>query len=246
MKISIITVVYNNITSIEKCLMSVANQSYDHIEHIVIDGGSFDGTIDIIKKYSDNIDIFISESDRGIYDALNKGISIASGDVIGFLHSDDEFFDKNVLMNVANNFLESDIDAMYANLQYVNGSQIVRSWYSSAYSKSSIFFGWMPPHPTLYLKSSIYKDIGNFSLHYNISADYEFICRLFSIERYNISYFDIFLVKMHVGGASNASLNNIILKMKEDLSIMRKYSKNSLFTLICKNLRKLPQFFIRT
>jgi glycosyltransferase len=245
LKISIITVVYNNLECIETAIMSVANQTHPDVEYIVIDGNSSDGTLELIKKHSNVVDILVSENDKGIYDALNKGISLASGDVIGFLHSDDTFYSEDVLSSVAGFFSETNCDGLYANLLYVSGSNVVRDWVTSEFGSTSLLFGWMPPHPTLYLKAKVYREIGDFSLHYKISADYDFIHRLFSSMKFDIRHFRAYLVKMSIGGASNASFKNIVKKMKEDYAILNFYYKIPLFTLLCKNFRKVSQFLIR-
>ena len=245
MKISIITAVYNNKTSIASCIDSVISQTYKNIEYIIIDGGSIDGTIDILSQYKNKIDILISEQDKGIYDALNKGVSCATGEVIGFLHSDDTFNNSEIIEKIAETFSSKNVDGIYGNLLYVDGKnpqKIIRNWQSLQYTQKMLRQGWMPPHPTLFLKRKVYSDIGNFNLKYRIAADYDFMVRVLNSNKYNIEYHPIYITLMRVGGASNKSLKNIIKKSLEDYKVIRKNKIGGIGTLFQKNFSKLGQF----
>ena len=246
--VSIVTIVYNNSTYVEDAIQSVLSQSYPFIEYIVIDGGSTDGTVEIIKKYRERISIFLSEKDKGVYDALNKGVRIASGNVIGFLHSDDVFADKNVVKKIAESLSNSNVDGVYSDLDYVqknNINSIVRHWKSSTFSLNKLNSGWMPPHPTLYLHRSLYEQIGLFDLRYPITADYDLILRLFSAPNINFKYIPEVFVKMRVGGQSNNSIPNIIRKFRQNRDILNSHGFNGNITTILKFMRQLESFILR-
>jgi glycosyltransferase len=176
LKVSVITVVYNGEKYIEDCVKSVISQTYGNIEYIVIDGGSIDSTLSILEKYKSNISCFISEKDKGMYDALNKGINLAKGDIIGILNADDMLAAKDVISNIVTCFKNNNLDAVYGNLNYINpedANQIIRKWVSKKFTKRDIKLGWMPAHPTLYLKRELFKRLGNYSLDFGTAADYE-------------------------------------------------------------------------
>lgn len=249
MTVTLITATYNSASTITSCLHTVAEQSYPFIEHLVIDGASTDETMEIVKtwatKYS-NI-VYRSEPDKGIYDALNKGISLATGDIIGFVHSDDLLANMKVIEDVVNLFKDSGSDGVYGDLKYVdvkNLSKTIRHWKSSSFHSRMLKQGWMPAHPTLFLKTAVYKEMGGFNTSLKIAADYEFILRVFKNPSYKFTYLSKILVLMRVGGASNRSLKNIIKKSTEDYKAL---SQNRVsfpfFVLLLKNLRKLPQWF---
>ena len=245
-KVSIITVVYNNKETIKDAIESVLSQTYENIEYIVIDGASTDGTVEVIEKYADKIDTFVSEPDKGIYDGLNKGISLATGDVIGFLHSDDLFENEYVVEKIANAFLEHNVDSIYGDLTYVKKddvSKVIRFWKSGEFTPKKLKFGWMPPHPTFYVKRTIYEKFGAFDTSFKIAGDYDTILRFLGRERISTYYIPEVLVKMRVGGESNKSIRNLLQKSKEDLIAMKKNGVGNVGTLIFKNLSKLPQFF---
>jgi len=185
-------------------------QNYDNIEHIIIDGNSNDETIDLINKTPNKVKILISEKDNGIYDAMNKGIRVATGDVIGFLHSDDIFASKNTVDNIVAAFKDTGIDATYGDLAYISGGKIVRSWVSGKHSKAKLRLGWMPPHPTLYIKKNIYTKFGLFRNDFGTAADYELIIRFFYVNGIKTYHIPEILVYMHTGGVSNRSLCNRI------------------------------------
>jgi len=246
-KISIITVLKNNHNTAEDCIKSVLNQSYGNIEHIVIDGASTDGTLEILDRFKDRISKIVSEKDLGAYYAFNKGIGLATGDVIGFLNGDDIYSDSEVIKEAAKAFIENGLDSVYGDLLYVNRNdpnKVIRYWKAGDYTQKSLKTGWMPPHPTFFVRKAIYEKYGCFNTDFGIAADYEMILRL--LYKYNIStrYIPMVLVKMRVGGRSNKTLKNIIQKSLEDYRACRIYGLGYL-TLLSKNLRKLPQFLVR-
>ena len=245
--VSIITAVHNNKKFIEVAMKSVLEQTYPYIEYIVVDGNSTDGTLDIIKKYEGKISKWISEPDNGTYEALNKGIKLATGDVVGFLHSDDLFASNVAIEKVAGKFLSGNVNAVYSDLVYItknNGDKIARYWKAGEYKRKSLRFGWMPPHPTLFVKKEVYDNCGLFNTGLRIAADYDMMLRLLTYCGDKISYIDETLVKMRLGGASNRSLKNMIIKSREDyIALSNNGFPLPLLTLFLKNIRKLNQFF---
>jgi len=215
---------------------------------VLIDGGSKDGTLAILELHRKQISTLLSESDTGIYDALNKGISCASGDVVGFLHSDDLYAHGDVLANVAREFEDPSVCAVYGDLQYVSKedtSQVVRHWSSRTFGANSLRQGWMPPHPTLYVRREWYKLIGGFDINYRIAADYFSVLQLFSQPNFKAIHIPEVLVKMRVGGASNRSMKNIITKSREDYDALRRSNFGmfpALMALGLKNFSKFGQF----
>jgi glycosyltransferase len=247
-KISVITAVYNNRETIAAALDSVLGQAGVDVELVVIDGGSTDGTLEVLRAYADRLDVLVSEPDRGIYDALNKGIDLARGEVVGFLHSDDLFADANALARIATAFAEPSVGAVYGDLLYVrkdDPGRVVRHWRAGGFSRRSLARGWMPPHPTLYVRRGLYARHGLFDTSFRIAADYDFTLRLLSGEGMAVRYIPEVLVKMRVGGASNRSLRNILLKSREDLRALRRNRVGGVGALLWKNLSKLPQFLGR-
>ena len=248
MKLTIITATFNSAHGINKCMDSILHQDYENIEYIIIDGESKDLTLEIIsekQKTHPSIKL-ISESDQGIYDALNKGLSAASGDIIGFVHSDDFIESNNIIGDIVSMIKSENLDGVYGDLQYVdkNNTQIViRNWKSSEFNKSLLKKGWMPPHPTLYLKKEVYENHGLFDLSYKISADYDFMLRVFNDSELKFGYLPKVITRMRVGGASNRSLKNIIRKTKEDYRAIKRNNIGNFTTLITKNTSKLKQFF---
>lgn len=247
MLFSIITAVYNNKAEISGAINSVAGQKNVMIEHIVMDGCSNDGTAELVVSIKSDIVNFESSKDRGIYDALNKGIAKAKGDIIGILHSDDLFSDEHVLKDVLEKFAAG-YDGVYADLDYVskdNTSNVIRRWKTGNFDEFQLKLGWMPPHPTLFLRRSVYEKIGNFNLNYRIAADYDFMLRVLADKDYKIAYLPRTIVKMRIGGESNRSLKNILKKSKEDLAIASIYFNAPILTVISKNVRKVNQLFSR-
>lgn len=248
MKISIITITYNSENTIRDTIDSVLSQTYDDIEYIIVDGNSSDKTMEIIKSYDDKISKVVSEPDKGLYDALNKGIGLATGDVVGFMHSDDIYASKSVVKTIAEVFEKKDVDSFYGDLIYVdkdNTDNARRIWRARKFSKRKMLRGWMPPHPTFYAKKEVYKKFGGFNLNFKIAADYENMLRL--LVKYEIStfYVPMFIVKMRLGGESNKSVGNIIRKTKEDLMATKINGllAHSLISIMNKNLSKFKQFF---
>jgi len=245
MKVSIITATYNSAQTIRDTLLSLESQSYDDIEYIIVDGSSTDATLDIVNTNSTRISKIISEPDKGIYDALNKGIQAATGDIIGFLHSDDLLAYPQVIEDVVATFSKAQIDAVYGDLDYVSKddvTKVIRHWKSGVFKRFKMQFGWMPPHPSFYMKRELYLKWGGFNLKYRISADYDSIIRYLWIHNAKISYLPKVLTRMRVGGVSNRSFSNMVKKSKEDVKAMRSNGLLWPIVLICKNFSKLPQF----
>lgn len=245
-KITVITVCYNSATTIAETLRSVRQQRYGNIEHIVVDGGSNDDTLRILAAEGGHLTQLISERDGGLYDAMNKGIQMATGDIIGFLHSDDLFFDDDVLIRISAAFSISDADAVYGDLFYVskvNPDVVVRYWKAGEFSRDSLSWGWMPPHPTFYVRRSVYQRLGIFDLRYRISADYDTVLRFLGMAKIRVKYVPGVMVRMRIGGTSNRSFSNIMRKSKEDYLALRRNGVGGVGTLVCKNFRKLKQFF---
>ncbi len=246
MKISIITSVYNNKDFIAEAIESVLSQSYDNIEYIVVDGASTDGTVDIVKAYSGKISKFVSEPDNGLYDGLNKGIHLATGDVIGFLHSDDFYLHDQVIEMIANYFQNNNCDGVYGDLIYVDQNhtnKVVRHWKSGEFEYENLKKGWMPPHPAFFIKREVYEKYGVFDIGFKISADYNFMLKILSEDGMKVCYLSNVLYVMRTGGVSNKSLKNLFLKSKEDLKALKQNSVGSLLALFLKNISKIPQFF---
>ncbi|MBD99415.1 MAG: glycosyl transferase [Verrucomicrobia bacterium] len=246
MKVSIITVTYNSSTTIEDTVKSVLVQTHPDIEYIIVDGDSTDNTLQKIEPYSDKLSKFVSEKDSGMYDALNKGIKLATGDIIGILNSDDFYTDKFVIEEVVKIFLEEHSDAVYADLQYVDSNhtnKIIRNWKSGNYKPGDFLYGWMPPHPTFFVKKDIYRKFGNFSMELKSAADYELMLRFIHKHQIRLSYLKRVIVKMRAGGMSNSSLKNRMRANKED---RKAWSMNQItprfYTLWFKPLRKILQY----
>jgi glycosyltransferase len=248
MKVSIITATYNSVETIADTLQSLNMQSYFNIEYIIIDGGSKDNTLGVINQLCPRVSSVISEKDEGIYDALNKGINIATGDIIGFLHSDDLFAYPDVVKDIVSQLISSNSDAIYGDLQYVSKADtnnVIRLWKSGTCTRDKLRKGWMPPHPTFYMKRELYKKFGSFNLNLKISADYDSLLRFLWTNDVKTTYLPKVLIKMRVGGASNRSLKNIIKKTKEDILALK---NNHIFwpvALFFKNVSKIPQFVFK-
>lgn len=244
MKISIITVSYNSAGTIADALRSVREQSHPDIEHIVIDGGSTDGTQAAVQANGSRVAQFVSERDGGIYDAMNKGLRRATGDYVGFLNADDVLADPDAIAAIARAAQEQP-DAIYGDLVYVaqdDLKRVVRSWKSGAFNRASLKFGWMPPHPTFYVRRNSAQASSGFDASLKIAADYDFMLRCLMAERMVAAYVPRILVHMRTGGASNRSLSAIARKSREDMRVIRRHSLDGWVTLACKNMRKIPQF----
>jgi glycosyltransferase involved in cell wall biosynthesis len=243
--ISVVTATWNCAETIADCLDSMAAQSYAHRQHLVIDGASTDGTIGMLEARRNQLAVLLSEPDGGIYEALNKGIARATGDVIGFLHADDVFGDKDVLASIAGIFSDPGVSAVYGDLQYVrkeDTGHVVRHWRAGPYSARKLAWGWMPPHPTLYVRREWYERMGAFDTSYRIAADYLSVLTLFSQPGFRAIYLPRVMVKMRLGGASNRSLGNIVRKSREDYHALRSTGVGGVGALAWKNLSKLVQF----
>lgn len=248
MKISIITVVFNNEKTIANAIESVLSQSYTDVEYIIIDGKSTDGTLEIIKKYGTSITKFISESDKGLYDAMNKGVGFATGDIIGILNSDDLYNDIDVLKEVCTEFKNnSKLNILYGDLVYVNPedtTKVVRNWRSKQYYRNFFEHGNVPPHPALFVRNQVYKDCGLFNLQYKLAADYEFMLRIFKKFGETSKYLPRLMVRMRLGGATNKSLKNILNGNKE---IIKSWRSNGLrvpvMLMPLRLVKRLAQFF---
>lgn len=246
-KVSIITVAFNAEKSIEDTIQSVLNQSYSNIEYIIIDGKSTDNTVDVCNKYKDRIQTIVSEKDKGIYDAMNKGVALATGDIIGVLNADDFYANNEVIMNIVQKFESENIDGLYADLVYVDGedtSKVTRTWISGTYKENAFLKGWMPPHPTFFVKNECYQKFGDYSLELKSAADYELMLRMIHKHKINLGYLAEVTVRMRVGGVSNSSLKNRLNANKEDRQAWEMNGlKPSPLTFIRKPLSKIGQFF---
>lgn len=245
MKISIITAVYNGRDTIASALESVARQDYGNVEYVVVDGGSQDGTAQFLELHRDGIDVLVSERDEGIYDALNKGIRMSSGDIVGFLHADDVFANDQVLSLIARAFEHPEVGAVFGDIEYVDKcdmNRVIRKWRAGTFSRRKLGWGWMPPHPTFYVRRSVYAEHGLFDTRYRIAADYDCMLRFLRDCRFEVAYISEVLVRMRVGGASNRSIANILRKSREDYMALRTNCVGGLAALCWKNLSKLPQF----
>lgn len=248
MRISLITAVFNRAHTLGETLRSIRSQVWHNVEHIVIDGGSSDGTLALLDQHRDSIAHMVSEPDLGVYSALNKGISRASGDVVGFLHADDQFASPHALSHVAAAFEDPSVEAVYGDLAYVkqnDASKVVRYWRAGRYQRDQLAQGWMPPHPTFYVRREIYSRLGAFNTRYRISADYDHMLRILWNGGVRATYIPEVLVRMRTGGISNNTLCNLLLKSREDYMAMRENGIGGLRSLLMKNVSKIPQFVAR-
>lgn len=243
MKVSIITAAYNSEAHIADCIKSVYNQTYDNIEHIIIDGASKDKTIEIINSTPNRITKVISEPDKGIYDAMNKGIRTATGDIIGILNSDDFFTSENIIETVVDNFKRHSIDALYGDIHFVNPDDLSKTvrYYSSAIFKPSLFrFGFMPAHPSFYMKKECYDKHGLYALDYKIASDYDLLIRYLYKKRISYKYLKKDFVTMRTGGVSTENFDSRVTLNREIVRACRKYGiKTNMFLLGFKYLYKI-------
>jgi len=244
LKLSLVTVVYNAQDTIGQCIESVISQNYQNLEYIIVDGGSTDNTLQIINQYRSRINILISEPDKGIYDAMNKGIKLATGQIVGILNADDHFADHEVLLSIAKVFEQQDIDAVYGDLDFINQHhQTIRKWCSGQCNSSSFNLGFMPPHPTFYCRRNLFEKFGFYSLEYGSAADYELMLRFIHLYKIRSFYLKKVMVKMRVGGISSKNLKNRTKAWAFDLKAMRKNKiMFPLLALMLKPLRKIIQF----
>ncbi len=246
MKISIITISYNSAATIEDTIQSVIAQDYADKEYVVVDGASKDGTQEIISRYASQIQTFVSEKDKGIYDAMNKGVGLAKGDVIGILNSDDFYADEKVLSEVAEIFRTTNCDGLYADLVYVNrnlSDKVIRTWAAGEYQHGKFLKGWMPPHPTFFVKREFYEKYGKYSLELKSASDYELMLRFIHKHQIKMAYLPRVIIKMRAGGQSNVTIMNRIKANMEDRMAWKMNGLHpSLFTLTRKPLSKVFQF----
>ncbi len=248
MKISIITCSYNAVNTVEETVKSVLSQKDADIEYIIIDGLSNDGTGNIIKKYSDKIYKFVSEKDSGIYNAMNKGIKLSGGEIIGFLNSDDIYFDDLVVSKVIKIFENKKVDSIYGDLIYVTGNnnKIKRYWKSGDFNINNFKKGWMPPHPAFFARRGVYDKYGGFNEYFQISSDYDLMLRLLYKNKISTFYLQEILVKMKTGGVSNKP-SQTIKRLKEDFAIIKEYNLGGfgggLDVMFKKRLYKVSQYF---
>jgi len=228
MKVSIVTITYNSEKTLKETIVSVLNQTYKNIEYIIVDGNSGYQTICIIKSFGDKISKFISEEDDGVYDAMNKGLKLATGDIVGILNSDDVYFDDKVIDKVVKKFKKENSDSVYGDLYYVKGNDlndVVRYWRSSDFKQGRFKKGWHPPHPTFFVKKDIYEKYGYFDLNMKVSADFELMLRLLEKNNISTAHLSEILVKMRIGGESNRSIKNILTGNK---NILKSFDKNGI------------------
>lgn len=250
-RISIITVTYNCADVVGDALRSVAQQRLGGIEHIVIDGASNDGTLEVVRSQGAHVSKLVSEPDLGIYDAMNKGLALARGEWVGFLNADDMLAGPDSLARILaaqDEGTASAADLVYGDLVYVDcadTSRVIRYWKSGTYAPSRLRYGWMPPHPTFYARRELLQRVGLFDTQMRIAADYDFVLRCLKQPDIRVRYIPEVLVRMRTGGASNRSWRALTRKSREDLIAIRRSGIGGLFTLACKNLRKIPQWLSR-
>ena len=249
MKISVITTVFNGESTLEQTIFSVASQTHPDVEHIIIDGGSTDGTLEVINRHLDKITCFISEPDAGIYDGMNKGISRATGEVIGFLNSDDFYFSNDILEQIADTLSDPKIEGCFANLLYVDSqdtSKVVRYWNSREYRPGLFERGWMPAHPTFYVKKPVYDRFGGFDIDLKFHADFEHTARLMAVHKIKTRFIPNIWVRMRAGGATNRSIGNVVKGNLESYQACKKLGlKVTPLYFMTKFLMRIPQFFAR-
>lgn len=247
MRITIITVCYNRKNTIGKAIQSVLNQNYDNIEYIIIDGNSTDGTKEVIESYGDAISRYISEPDKGMYDAINKGLTLATGDVIGLMHSDDEFYDQNAINKIVDCFnVDSSVDGVYGDGVYVSNDaeeRMIRNRIGGAFSLKRIKLGWLPLHPTVYLKKAVVDRYGFYNINFNIASDTEFLLRYLYKYKIKMSYVNSYLVKMRMGGMST-NFKRAFEVLYEDYKIYKFHGLDPFFVVFLKKTNALKQYLI--
>lgn len=243
-KVSIITSCYNRENTIRNAIESVLNQDYPNIEYIIIDGASTDNSLSIIKEYKDKINTIISEPDKGMYEAINKGLKIANGDIIGLVHSDDVLFDNNTISNIVNEFTHTQADIIYGNGIFVsaeNSNKIIRNWISGNFKHWKVHLGWLPLHPTVYIKQNIIKEKGTYNENYKIAADTDFLIRILYKTQYKVHYINQYIIKMRMGGLSTDNKKRKQM-WNEDIQIFKSHGFWTIPTKIMKMSWKIPQF----
>ena len=248
MKISVVTAVMNGRQTLPRMLASLKAQEGVDIEHVVQDGGSTDGTVDFLRSQGHSAMSFVSAPDSGIYDAINAGIQRATGDVIGLLHADDHLATPDVLQMVAQVMSDPSVDGVYGDLQYVardDETRIIRHWRGGANARAKLKRGWMPPHPTLYLRRDVFDRAGLYDTSYRIAGDYDGMLRFLTKGQVRLAYIPQVMVRMKIGGVSNRSFAHMISKSREDYRAIRRHKVGGFGTLMAKNLSKLHQFGAR-
>ena len=243
MLISIITPTFNSSKTLEANIESVVGQSYQNVEQIFIDGRSHDNTLQIIQDLTKHQKTVVSEPDMGLYFALNKGMRLVNGDIVGILNSDDQYANNFILQQVNDIFSNNKIDFLYFDLvyQHPNKNKVTRHWSAGKFNSRKLKFGWMPPHPTVFFRKELLSSVVNFNTIYRISSDYDWLLRTLSNCKLKVFYVPKVAVRMAPGGISNQSLNSIIMKTKEDYRILKAHGYNPFIGVLCKNLRKLSQ-----
>lgn len=244
MKISIITCCYNNEAIIKDCIESIFSQDHEDVEHILVDAASKDGTLEILKSYSPRLAKIVSEPDAGLYNALNKGMALASGEVIGILHADDEFYSRGVLSKVAHCFEEEGCDMVYGDGIFVSrdhSERVLRIWKSGSYRRGKIPFGWLPLHTTVFVTKKWLAQCGLYDESYRIAGDSDWLIRSLYDMKPKVSYLPEYLVRMRMGGMSNAP-RKMLKKWREDLRLFRAHGMIPYLSLGCKISRKIPQY----
>lgn len=245
MKISVVTAVMNGRATLPQMLDSLKAQTHRQVEHVVQDGGSTDGTLDYLQTHGHGAMALLSVPDTGIYDAINQGITRASGDVIGLLHADDQLASDDVLARVAQAMQAPEIDGVYGDLQYIardDETRVIRHWKAGDFTPAQLRRGWMPPHPTLYLRREVFARVGLYDTSYQISGDYDGMLRFLTKGQVRLAYLPHVMVRMSMGGVSNRSFAHMIRKSREDYRAIRRHQVGGIGTLVAKNLSKLPQF----
>lgn len=243
MKVSIITSCFNREKTIREAIESVLSQSYTDIEYIIIDGASSDKSLDIINEYKERVSVILSEPDHGMYEGINKGIRLATGDIVGLLHSDDLLYSKDTIAHIIKAFKHAHSDIIYGNGLFVNATndKIVRNWISGNYAKKKVKRGWLPLHPTVYILRKYFDTLGYYDESFKIAADSEFLLRYLYENNLKIHYLNEYIVRMRMGGASTTFSKNK-QKWSEDIRLYREHNFNPYFSLAGKVLSKIPQF----
>ncbi len=249
MKVTIITVTKNSERYLQSCINSVQMQDYQNIEHIIVDGKSKDNTPYIIKRNEESISAWLCEDDNGMYDAINKGMRLATGDIIGVLNSDDMLESRTAISSIVQAFEEHQVSAVYGDLKYVSQhdpKKVLRVWKGMPYKRSLFFKGWMPAHPTFYVKRNLVQEFGGYECHYNTAADYEFMARYLYHHQASAYYLPKFLVRMRMGGQSNRTIWNRVRANRRDYLAMKKNAIPFPFLVsILKPLSKVHQFYTK-
>jgi len=245
--VSIITVVYNGAATLERTIQSVLGQTYDNIEYIIVDGGSSDGTLDLVRRYWDRLDLWVSERDKGIYDAMNKGIAMATGDVVGILNSDDFYSSHDVINQVMKEFEDPAVDAVFGDLVFVdpgNLTRVVRKYSAKNWTPKKLAWGFMPPHPTFFVRRKFYGSLGLYKTDYRISSDYELIIRFLLVNKLRYKYLPLQMVTMRKGGVSSRNMKSNFILNEE---IIRACRENGVFTnrlmVYSKYFKKVTELF---